>query len=479
MLNMPRTGSPARSARETLASELTEAFLARVVRDTGVPGIAVAMHAQGRKAFVAAGHTGRGGPPLSSLHRFHAGCTIKLLLAVAAVELAARRRLTLDAAIAEALPELRGTLHGETVQVAHLLSHTSGYRGTQLLEPTTRHLDWSRLMAWLRTAPQLFTPGTVFSYEHTESVLLGRILERATGRDPLRLVREMVLEPLGLVPGRLEAAGADPLWAGRHDLDRGTGRFMPVTTVPTLAPFWNPAFSDFTLSAADLVEIAAALLPDSALPEASPVSAASRVSLRQPVVRLPPVFGGILRELLPTAFGLGAATFTAGLHGHNGLAYGQCVALRYAPEAGVAIAIGMNAMLPHLRDHIVDALCAELIGKPAPQAPAPFEMELAELAGRYVGPGRSRATATYAAGRLEVVIEHGEHRLPVELVVDDDGQPIARSPLPQLAIGFFRTPTGEAGLLVGVSAFKRLAGAPQRTAAPVPAADHAAAEVAS
>lgn len=478
MLNMLRTGGPSRSAREMPASEITAAFLNRVVHDTGVPGIAVAIHAHGRKALLAAGHTGRGGPPISALHRFHAGCTIKLLLAVAALELANRGRLALDAAIAEAVPELRGTLHGETVQIAHLLSHTSGYRGTHLLEPATRHLDWNRLMAWLRSAPQLFEPGTVFSYEHTESVLLGRILERATGRDPVRLVRETLLEPLGLMPGRLETAAEDPLWAGRHDLERGTGRFKPITTVPTLSTFWNPAFSDFTLSAADLVEIAAALLPDAARPQASPVSAASRVALRQPAVRLPRVFGGMLRESMPTAFGLGAATFTAGLHGHNGLTYGQCVALRYSPDAGVAIAIGMNAMLPHLRDHIVDAVCAELIGRPAASAPAPFEMELAELAGRYAGPGRSRAAATCTEDRLELVIEHGEHRLPIELVLDDDGQPIARSPLPQLALGFFRTSSGEVGLLVGASAFKRLASAPATTAARA-AAEPAAAEAVS
>src|SRR5690606_39778306 len=81
--------------------------------------------------------------------------------------------------------ELRGTIHGATVRIAHLLSHTSGYRGTHLLDPAMRELDWTGLIALLRAAPQLFPPGTVFSYEHTEAVLLGRILERATGREPL------------------------------------------------------------------------------------------------------------------------------------------------------------------------------------------------------------------------------------------------------------------------------------------------------
>src|SRR5690606_34416731 len=210
--DQPRNGK----AQRIVCSQRTrgiEAFLARVVRETGVPGIAVAIHAEGRQVLIAAGRTGRGRPPMSTQHRFHAGCTIKLLLAIVALELAARGRLALDAPIAEPLPELRGTIHGESVCVSHLLSHTSGYRGTHLLDAVTRDLDWAGLIAYLRTAPQLFAPGSVFSYEHTEAVLLGRIIERATGRDPLALVREMLLDPLGIACGRLQESQDDPLWA--------------------------------------------------------------------------------------------------------------------------------------------------------------------------------------------------------------------------------------------------------------------------
>src|SRR5690606_27320040 len=202
MSEMPRNGKPVSVTRAEIASGV-EAFLGRVVRETGVPGIAVSVRAGGEHLSIAAGHVRRGGPPLSPRHRFHAGCAIKLLLAVVALELAARGRLALDTAIGEPVAELRGTIHGATVRIAHLLSHTSGYRGTHLLDPAMRELDWTGLIALQRAAPQLFPPGTVFSYEHTESVLLGRILERATGREPLALVREMLLEPLGLAPGRL------------------------------------------------------------------------------------------------------------------------------------------------------------------------------------------------------------------------------------------------------------------------------------
>jgi len=452
MTHTPRSGGALADAHTKLASGI-EAFVGRVIHETGVPGIAVEIRVGDRRMSIAAGRTMRDGPPLSTSHRFHAGCTIKLLLAVVTLELAAQSRLDVDAPIGDALPELRGTIHGRTVRIAHLLSHTSGYRGTHLLDPATRDLDWPRLIAHLRAAPQLFAPGTVFSYEHTESILLGRILERATGRSPVALVRELLLEPLGLDPGRVENADEDPLWAGRHDLDRASGRFVPITAVPSLSAFWNAAFSDFTLSTADLAVLATALLPGEA---ASPVSAATRARLEQAAVTLPPAFGGPIRELLPVAFGHGAAQFPGRIHGHNGLTYGQCVGLRYAPTERLAVAIGMNAMLPHLRDHVLDAICVELLGRPM-AGPAPrLDVELAAFEGSYVGPGRSKVTARHAHGRLELEIVHGEHRLPVELVVDDDARVVVRCPLPQLSLGLFRTRAGDVGLLLGASAYKRV-----------------------
>jgi|GEM_PF-1541138 len=466
MIDVPRNGSTLGRARPNAASGI-EAFLSRVVRETGVPGIAVAIRSGGQRLSLAAGRTARGGPPISTAHRFHAGCAIKLLLAVVTLELAERGTLALDTVIGEPLPELAGTIHGDTVRVAHLLSHTSGYRGVHLLDPATQQLDWSGLIAHLHAAPQLFPPGTVFSYEHTESVLLGRILERATGRDPLVLVTDELLERLALVPGRLADVHDDPLWAGRHDLDRASGRFVSIASAPALSPFWNAAFSDFTLSVADLADLAHALLPaeePAVTPHANvgrpPISERTRARLREIAVRLPPAFGGPIRELQPTAFGLGAAEFSGGLYGHNGLTYGQCVGVRFAPSERVAIAIGMNAMLPHLRDHVLDAIWAELFGRP-PARPSPsFELDLAAFAGRYAGPGRSAVTATACAdGRLALEIEHGEHRLPIDVVVDDTRTLVVHSPLPQLSIGFFHSPAGDPALMLGASAYKRVASA--------------------
>jgi CubicO group peptidase (beta-lactamase class C family) len=67
----------------------------------------------------------------------------------------------------------------------------------------------------LRAAPPLFAPGSVFSYEHTESVLLAEIVRRSTGRASLELIAEQLLAPLGIEAGSF-ATAPDERDAGRR-----------------------------------------------------------------------------------------------------------------------------------------------------------------------------------------------------------------------------------------------------------------------
>src|SRR5690606_33326714 len=97
-----------------------------------------------------------------------------------------------------------------------------------------------------------------------------------------------------------------------------------------------------------------------------------------------------------------------------------------------------------------------LLGRPLARPSSPLELELTELEGRYLGPGRGQVTATYKAGALELQLLQGEHRLVVELVEDEDLGPIVRSPLPQLSVGFFRTPAADVGMMLGVNAYRRV-----------------------
>jgi CubicO group peptidase (beta-lactamase class C family) len=433
------------------------AFARRVRAETSVPGIVLGVSTAGRRFLACAGVANDGdAAALTSDARFTIGCAGKLTLALAALELEQRGALDTAAVLSSYLPELRGTLHGDSVRVSHLLAHTSGYRGTNVLDQETRAFTWEKLVAYLKVAPRAFAPGTVFSYEHTEAVLLGEVLERVTAQPAEDLVAAVVLAPLGVGVAGADSARAY-VSAGRHRFDAQTGRFVALRA-PALPRFWRTAFTDRTAAIGDLLSIGEAVIGVRSSAFASGgVSGGARRSLQRRVVRLPATIGGPLRELQPVAFGLGAAEFADGFHGMTGVSAGQCVGLRFDEASQTCVAVGLNAMLPYLRDFLLATVCRDLVARARAEPPAPFPFALDELVGTYLGPGDGIVDARLDAGRLTCAIrrEGVAGEIGVEVALGDDERPVLRSPLPHVSLGFFREPGGEAALMLGLSAYKR------------------------
>ncbi len=444
------------SELEWLRPRLQE-FVARVQRETAVPGIGVAVSIAGNRFEAYAGTRAAGGVlPLGPDARFHLGCTTKLLLAMLALELSHAGALDLDAAVGEFVPELRGSRHGQQVRVGHLLSHTSGYRGTHILDESTRIGGWDDFVAYLETAPALFAPGTVFSYEHTEAVLLGEVVHRVERRTSHELIVERLLAPLGIAPGTFGAA-ADERDAGRHRFDAASRTFVPLDATRPVAPFWLPAFSAFTVTLVDLLRIAESALPQSA--SARLLSDGTLAALATSVVRLPPAAGGPLSELLPVAFGLGTGEMRDLCRGNTGISAGQCLGLRFDADTRVAVAVALNATAPHVRDFVLATVASEIVRRPTQRDARPFPFELAALEGTYVGPGGGLIRARFERERLvcEIGREHRRETLTAELALDGSGRLALRSPLPQLSLGFFAAPgDGAMGLMLGLSAYARV-----------------------
>jgi CubicO group peptidase (beta-lactamase class C family) len=445
------------SQLESLRPRL-QGFVARVQRETAVPGIGVAVSIAGEQLEAYAGTRAAGRVlSLGPEARFHLGCTTKLLLAMLTLELSHAGALDLDAAVGDYVAELRGTRHGRQVRVGHLLSHTSGYRGTHILDEATRVDSWDDFVAYLEAAPALFAPGTVFSYEHTEAVLLGEVVHRVAQRPSLELIVERLLAPLGIAPGRFGAA-PDERDAGRHRFDAASRSFVPLDATRPVAPFWLPAFSAFTVTLADLLRIAESALPQSGA--AHPLSDRTLAALATSVVRLPPAAGGPLSELLPVAFGLGTGEMRDLCRGNTGISAGQCLGLRFDADTRVAIAVALNAAAPHVRDFVLATVASEIVRRPVQREGEPFAFELAALAGTYLGPGGGLIRTRFERERLvcEIGREHRRETLTVELALDGGGRLALRSPVPQLSIGFFAAPhDGAMGLMLGLSAYARVA----------------------
>ena len=131
----------------------------------------------------------------------------KAATAYIACALALQGGLDLDASLAEAL-DLR-TDRAPMPNVRHLLNHTSGLRDTggYIAEPPLTVLD---LLESARFG--VTEPGAYFEYCNLNFVLLGAIIERVAGDRFDRVMKRIVLDPIG--------ARGGPNWVGVNATDR-------------------------------------------------------------------------------------------------------------------------------------------------------------------------------------------------------------------------------------------------------------------
>lgn len=133
--------------------------------------------------------------------RFSLGSMNKMFTAVAVMQLAERGRLSLDDPVSKYVPDILAGKAGERVQLKHLLSHTSGL-GDFLEEASGQPPGALRtiddFVDLVRGDSLQFQPGDQFSYSNAGFLLLGKIVEVASGSDYYEYVREHIYEPAGM-----------------------------------------------------------------------------------------------------------------------------------------------------------------------------------------------------------------------------------------------------------------------------------------
>ncbi|MEV4254460.1 serine hydrolase domain-containing protein [Spirillospora sp. NPDC049652] len=143
-------------------------------------------------------------PPLNG--RFRAGSVTKPFTATVVLQLVAEGRVGLDDSVEHWLPGLIKGGAGD-ITVRELLNHTSGLPDPvgALVDddglPRDRWRTWTlaelaRLSNALPRDPN--PPGTHYSYSNNDYILLGMIIEKATGRSFRTEITRRVIVPLGL-----------------------------------------------------------------------------------------------------------------------------------------------------------------------------------------------------------------------------------------------------------------------------------------
>ena len=132
---------------------------------------------------------------------FRLGSITKQFTAAAIHLLAERGKLSIDDEITKFLPEF--PTQGHRITLRHLLTHTSGISNYTSIpgymsQPVKRDVTLDQLIRVFRDLPMDFAPGEKWQYSNSGYVLLGAVIEKASGQSYSEFLKASLFEPLGL-----------------------------------------------------------------------------------------------------------------------------------------------------------------------------------------------------------------------------------------------------------------------------------------
>ena len=170
---------------------------------------------------------------LRSSDRFRIASVTKPVTAAAVLSLVQSGRLSLETRLAKFFPEYP---NGQRITVHQLLSHTSGipnwWEG-QLPKGTPNDFPMCaephRYLQQMQIA-SLFEPGSAYKYSNTGYVLLGEIIEKASGQSYEDFLRDAVFAPARMKATELERdENASAFWIHGYAREPATNAFVPPT----------------------------------------------------------------------------------------------------------------------------------------------------------------------------------------------------------------------------------------------------------
>ncbi|MCT7660166.1 serine hydrolase domain-containing protein [Mycobacterium deserti] len=244
------------SATPTTSADTAKAdAVRRIVRDTmtekHLKAVIVRVTIDGEEVLTeAAGESMTGVPATTNMH-FRNGAVAISYVAALLLKLVDENKLRLEDKLSTWLPEVP---HADRVTLGQLAQMTSGYAdyviGNQQMNDASyanpfRRWSTSELLGYATSRPLLYAPGTNWNYAHTNYLLLGLALERATGQTMAKLLSDKVLRPLGLT-NTVDSLSAEIPAPALHAFTSERREYLKIpsgTPFYEESTFWDPSWA--------------------------------------------------------------------------------------------------------------------------------------------------------------------------------------------------------------------------------------------
>jgi D-alanyl-D-alanine carboxypeptidase len=291
--------------------------------------------------------------PMTTAEHVRVGSVTKTFTGTLLLQLAQEGRLSLDDPIGKYQP---GVPNGDQITLRQLADMTSGVASYYTPAFLTRYFgDPSgtftpdELIAYGVSASPVFAPGAMFDYSNTNTILLGKVIEKVTGQPVEDVLRDRIFTPLGLTGTSMPTTSPDiPAPHPRGYTLQGGGN----PDHPTDATDWNPSFG--WTAGAIISDLPDQLAYDRALATGQGV--------------LPPAAQVARLTSFPEPAGYGLALGCAdGWVGHTGELPGFNTTVYYDTRTDTSVVVMVNSDIPSgncpaeaatLTDNPTDVPCA-------------------------------------------------------------------------------------------------------------------------
>ena len=136
--------------------------------------------------------------------KFNLGSMNKMFTAVAIAQLVEKGKVSFDDPLAKFVPDFPNENAAKKIQIKHLLSHTAGLGGyfsdryDSMSREKLRTVDDMMNLARQDEKEVRFEPGSRWAYSNTGMLVLGKVIEVASGQSYFDYVRDNIYKPAGM-----------------------------------------------------------------------------------------------------------------------------------------------------------------------------------------------------------------------------------------------------------------------------------------